>query len=204
MKIVSVWNPKGGQGKTMLSINIAAAAVELDLKPLVICRDPQGTATLYSNAGNLPYPVIQQIPQEAPDVDLVIFDHPAEDWNVPPAKLLVMPVIPRRDQYATYVEAFEKASAAGKEIITVVTGGDTRRTSERRIVQALRQRGAFVIKDSSAIVNAAEGYLHVFHPTLNREYEINERRGEFQAILSAVLRDVNKKHEEVKHVAQAG
>ena len=45
MKIVSVWNPKGGQGKSLIALNLAAAAMsELELTPLVLCRDPQGTA----------------------------------------------------------------------------------------------------------------------------------------------------------------
>ena len=43
IKLVSIWNPKGGQGKSTLAINLAASSVELGLKPLVICQDPQGT-----------------------------------------------------------------------------------------------------------------------------------------------------------------
>ena len=42
-KLVNIWNPKGGQGKSMIAVNLAAAAVEIKLKPLVICQDPQGT-----------------------------------------------------------------------------------------------------------------------------------------------------------------
>ena len=41
IKLVSIWNPKGGQGKSMLAMNLAGAAIELGLKPLVICQDPQ-------------------------------------------------------------------------------------------------------------------------------------------------------------------
>jgi len=35
IRLVSIWNPKGGQGKSMLAINLAAASVELGLKPLL-------------------------------------------------------------------------------------------------------------------------------------------------------------------------
>ena len=55
MKVVSVWNPKGGQGKSMIAINLAAAAVEIGLKPLVIDTDLQGTSMLFHQAGNLPF-----------------------------------------------------------------------------------------------------------------------------------------------------
>ena len=37
IKLISIWNPKGGQGKSTLAINLAASSVELGLKPLVIC-----------------------------------------------------------------------------------------------------------------------------------------------------------------------
>ena len=59
----------------MLAINIAAAAVELSLKPLVICQDHQGTSMLYYRSGNLPFEVIGDVPSEKPNADLVIFDH---------------------------------------------------------------------------------------------------------------------------------
>ena len=32
---VSIWNPKGGQGKSMIAINLAAAAVQIGLKPVL-------------------------------------------------------------------------------------------------------------------------------------------------------------------------
>ena len=38
---VSIWNPKGGQGKSMIAINLAAAAVQIGLKPVLVDQDLQ-------------------------------------------------------------------------------------------------------------------------------------------------------------------
>ncbi|MCP4529078.1 MAG: ParA family protein, partial [Aestuariibacter sp.] len=106
MKVVSVWNPKGGQGKSLICINVAAAAYELGLKPLVICQDPQGTATLFATEGHLPFKVLPEIPDKQPDADLVIIDHVAADWSDPIAPIVVMPTKPVRTDYATFADAY--------------------------------------------------------------------------------------------------
>jgi len=191
VKVVSIWNPKGGQGKSLISINLAAAAFELGLKPLVICQDPQGTSTLFYKAGNLPFKVISEIPKEAPDADIVIFDHQASDWELPPCKLLIMPTKPERSQYATYVDAYEIAKKAGKQIITIVTDGNMGRKNEKETVLALRKRGAFEIRSSVAFSRASEEYRTIFVPELNRVHNIKDRRMELQAILAAVLQGLN-------------
>ena len=75
MKVASAWNPKGGQGKSMVAINLAAA-VENGLRPVVIDRDEQGTSMLYHRAGNLPFDLLDDYPRSAPDVDLVLYVSP--------------------------------------------------------------------------------------------------------------------------------
>lgn len=189
VKTVSVWNPKGGQGKSMVAINLAAAAVELGLRPVVIDRDEQGTSVLYRQAGNLPFDVLPDYPRAAPDVDLVLVDHMANDRDIPRPPLLVMPVIPKRSQYAAYVEALKQAEGAGKRIITVVTNGDRRREAERAVVLALRQRGAFEIRASGIFSRADNDYRTIYDPALNGAYGVRERRNEFAAILAAVLQN---------------
>ena len=137
IKLVSIWNPKGGQGKSMLAINLAAAAVEIGIKPLIICQDQQGTSTNYYKGGNLPFEVITKIPEQQPDADIIFFDHQASDWEVPSNNLLLMPLKPARDQYATYIDAFKRAETMGKKIITVVTDGSGHRQSEKQTVEYL-------------------------------------------------------------------
>ena len=138
MKTASVWNPKGGQGKSMVAINLAAAAVDLGLRPVVIDRDEQGTSMLYHQAGNLPFEVLPDYPRSAPDVDLVLVDHMANDREVPRPPLLVIPVIPRHSQFAAYVEALKQAEDAGKRIITVVMNGDLQREQKCAVVLTLK------------------------------------------------------------------
>ena len=173
----------------MVAINLAAAAVEIGLKPVVIDRDEQGTSMLYHQAGNLPFEVLPDYPRSAPDVDLVLVDHMANDRVVPRPPLLVMPVIPKRSQYAAYVEALKQAEDAGKRIITVVTNGDLRREQERAVVLALKQRGAFEIRASGIFSRADNDYRTIYDPALNGAYGIRDRRHEFSAVLAAVLQN---------------
>ena len=197
MKIASIWNPKGGQGKSMVSINLAAAAVEIGLKPIVIDRDEQGTSMLYHQAGNLPFEVLPDYPKASPDVDLVLIDHMANDRDMPRPVLLVMPVMPKRSQYAAYVEALKYAEKTDKRIITIVTNGDMRRIQERNVVLALKQRGAFEVRASGVFSRADNEYRTIFDPSMNTAYAIKDRRHEFSAILSAVLQ--NQQSEERNH-----
>lgn len=187
IKLVSIWNPKGGQGKSMLAINLSAAAVEMGIKPLVICQDQQGTSINYFRAGNLPFEVVEQIPQEAPDADIVFFDHQASDWEVPDTQLLLMPLKPARDQYATYIDAYKRAESIGKDIITVVTDGQMHRQSEKETTDYLRGEGAYVIPSSGVFSRAAAEYRTIFDPSLNKAYKVGERRREVSQILGAVL-----------------
>lgn len=192
IKLVSIWNPKGGQGKSTLAINLAAAATELGLKPLLVCQDPQGTSMLYFKAGNLPFEVVDAIPSSRPDADIVIFDHQASEWEVPMNYLLVMPLKPARDQYATYIDAYRRAEILGKKIITVVTDGQEHRASEKETTAHLQSEGALVIPSSGVFSRAASEYLTIFDPKMNKAYKIKERRMEVTKILGAILIENNK------------
>ncbi len=187
IKIISIWNPKGGQGKSMLAINLAAAAFELGLKPLVVCQDPQGTSILYFKAGNLPFEVMSCVPNNRPDADIVIFDHQASDWEVPTNYLLVMPLKPARDQYATYIDAYSRAELLGKKIITIVTDGQEHRACENETIKYLKEKNAFIIPSSGVFSRASSEYLTIFDPKMNKAYKIKERRMEINKILAAIL-----------------
>ena len=157
---------------------------------------------LYRKGGNLPFEVVGEVPQTRPDADIVFFDHQASDWEVPQNKLLLMPLQPKRDQYATYVDALKRARAAGREVITVVTNGQIQRPGERKTTEALALQGAFVIPSSGVFSRAADEYRTIFDQALNKAYKIGERRREVSQILGALLLEQTN-NEGVVNVAAA-
>ncbi len=196
IKFVGIWNPKGGQGKSMLAINLAAACVDLGIKPLVICRDQQGTSILFYKGGNLNFEVVDRPPEDRPDADVVFFDYQASDWELPTENLLVIPLKPARDQYATYIDALKRVEnhkdknsnkIIEHQIITVVTDGQAHRADENKTMSALKEKGAFIIPASGVFSRAAAEYRSIFDPKLNKAYKVNERRREISIILARVL-----------------
>ncbi len=196
MKIISLWNPKGGQGKSLIAINLAAAAQAQGKKPVVICRDPLGTSTLYHKEGNLPFEVLAAYPKDQPDVDFVIVDHPADDWVVPPSPIVIVPTIPERSQYATFRDALAfledqtaENNTAPKHIIQVVTNTDYHVREQAQIANAMKKAGAFEIRrGASLFTKAANEYRTIFdsEKQIRRAYGVSDRRNEFNAILKAI------------------
>jgi len=187
VQLVSIWNPKGGQGKSLIAINLAAAAVGFGLRPLVICDDPQGTATLFHRGGQLRFDVVDAFPKRRPDVDLVLIDHGARDWEIPPAPIVVMPTKPDRSDIATFQDALSLLRPHGKKVIPVITDAQGHRASHARAVLAMRKVGAYELRSSGVYGRAAEGWYSIFDYRLDGAYKVDERRAEFEAILTAVL-----------------
>jgi chromosome partitioning protein len=192
MRVVSVWNPKGGQGKSLLAVHLGAAAVEINLKPLVVCEDATGTTTILGSLGKLPFKVASEVPDKEPDADLVIIDHGANEWELPPTRLIVMPVVPKKTQFYTYAVARKQASDAGHKVITVVTNVTSNRPEEQKALTELQQSGAFVLRASGVFTHADNNDTTIFDdsiPEIKRGYKVEERRGEIRAILSAILNE---------------
>ena len=179
----------------MLAINLAGSACEMGIKPLVICQDQQGTSMLYYKAGNLPFEVLDDFPAEKPDADLIIIDHQASDWEVPDTHLLVMPLKPARDQFATYMDAFKRAHKKGRDIITVVTDTQMHRASEKEVADHLKSESAFVIPASGVFSRASADYLTIFDEKMNKAYKVKERRQEISKILGAILMEQGEQAE---------
>lgn len=188
MHEISVWNPKGGQGKTTFAINLCYLAVkERGMRALLIDCDHQGSATAYAQNGKLPFEVIRELPKTKPDVDLVITDHQATDWEIPLAPLILMPTRPGRDQMRTTLQAQKLALATdpAPRIITVLTDYNTTRKEERAAFEQMQRDGAFCIPTSGVFSRASAQYQSIFDDAAEG-HKLEERRVDFRHILTAL------------------
>jgi chromosome partitioning protein len=188
MHFISVWNPKGGQGKSTIALNLCAAAtVEFGLKCLLIDDDPQGTSMAFYQNGRLPFAVIPDVPNERPDADLVMIDHRAGDWDIPQPQVILMPTRAGREQFRTYSTAAKRAEDAGKTVLTVLTEWNSQRKQERELAEYLEGQGAFSIPATGVFTKASENYRTIFDEEMGTAYKIKARRDEFKRILGRLM-----------------
>lgn len=97
---ISVYNPKGGVGKTTVSLNLAGAFAHFysDKVVQVVDKDPQGSAMLFQEIArqNLRPLGFEVVRKPGKNADVVIYDHaPGFDPHSPPvlAPVVVMPTI---------------------------------------------------------------------------------------------------------------
>lgn len=134
-KVVTVFNQKGGCGKTMVSMQLAASFALRGLRTLLIDMDKQGTSTIWAGQGGVekPFPatvislaplrekLIGEVAKHAENYDVVLIDcPPAIESSIPWAALNIsdlalIPVIPLMDNVWASREAKELARRAKEE-----------------------------------------------------------------------------------------
>jgi chromosome partitioning protein len=134
-RIITVFNQKGGCGKTMLSMQLAASFGLRGHRTLLVDMDKQGTSTIWAGQSEdeHPYPatvislaplrekLIGEISRHAAENDLILIDSPpAIESSIPWAALNVsdlalIPVIPVMDNVWASREAKELARRAMSE-----------------------------------------------------------------------------------------
>ena len=75
MKVISIFSPKGGVGKTTISAHFAdCLAVKFGKKVLCYDSDPQQALFASADKGGFAFDVINEFPTEKPDCDFLIVD----------------------------------------------------------------------------------------------------------------------------------
>lgn len=140
-RIVTVFNQKGGCGKTMVSMQLSASLALRGLRTLLVDMDKQGTSTIWAGQGGIdrPYPasvmslaplrekMISEVARHAENHDFIVIDcPPAIESSIPWAALNIsdialIPVIPLMDNVWASREAKELARRALDENPTLQT-----------------------------------------------------------------------------------
>lgn len=128
--VISIYSPKGGVGKSTLSIQLADALVALrGASVLIIDRDSQGSigsvARLAQTKGTpLPFNTHQGVPTSRPTEDVVLLDHSPliGQQFMPPqgTNLVLLPVQPSFLDFASMQQASGALKAQGFKTLIVL------------------------------------------------------------------------------------
>lgn len=183
MRIITVWNQKGGVGKSTIALNLAGAAHHAGLRVLLIDADPQGSLANLASDGHLPFQVVHGWPDSQPaGIDLVIEDTaPATDLT-PAGQVVVIPYQPTRLDYAATVAHLEQLKAKGRQVVPVLNRVDVRKNDHREFSYDQIAEGAIILPERSAFQRAVGEGRTVFDDTLKTLYGMGPARRDIQKI----------------------
>lgn len=184
MKVISVWSPKGGVGKTTLACHLAAGLLKHKQRVVGVDLDPQESWVWMHKQGRLPFPVLSAYPATQPDADFMVVDHPPRAEFPPHGGLVVVPLRAGALDYQAWEQA--KGAVAGKKTLLVFNAVDGRRSEEQQVVASFP--GVLTISNLAAIPKVTGWGATIFHNGVERLPSINHARAQFDALLAEVLK----------------
>ena len=182
---ISVWNPKGGVGKSTIAMNVAAAIHAKGKSVVLADLDPQGSALAIAKDGNLPFEVVDEIPRNG--VDVVIIDHPPGFDEPPHAQAVIFPVRPARLDMQAGIRALRSLEASGAKVVVVFNDAKKQHKVERVTMQKAVKMELFseprTVKSRTVYRVAMDQGRTIFDPALNGIYAVQDARLEIQNIL---------------------
>lgn len=159
MKILSVWSQKGGVGKTVLAINIAAGLTKRGYAVQVVDLDPQAcygsssTVAALDADKKLEFAVTCGYPKKRPEVDFLVFDHPSGTNFIPDnsSNLVIMPFQPCVLDFRAWKDSLRLLPKGVKKIPVVNRCNRVRREDQQVVDEMLRQ--AKIAKKPVVIIN---------------------------------------------------
>lgn len=143
MFLISVWNRKGGVGKTNTAIQMAGMFANKGKKVNLIDLDPQGGAMLFAElttqAGReLPFEISRK-PNK--DCEIFIFDHsPGVDLGGKLAPMVVVPTILDASSYSATLKSIQELEAEDKDYILLPNRVEMAVREQAELLEALEQK----------------------------------------------------------------
>ncbi len=198
MQVITLWNEKGGVGKTCLSLMLAGCASSKGLKTLLLDCDPQRSSIDLADDGNFPFEirpqsldryelieVIVKIERETPSLDLLIVDMPP-NTNRFPEGVCITPYEPNRLSFATSVRHFESLKNHCDKFIEVVNKLDLRKSDHKEFMVGNHN---LRVKSRSVYERVTNLGTTIFDPQCKNFSGGREARNEINILLSEALNE---------------
>jgi chromosome partitioning protein len=133
---LSVVSPKGGMGKTLLTLNLAASFAHDGHRVCVVDHDPQGSALVFGKIAERAGIELPFVPTSArvSGFDICLHDHPPGVVEHYPSKILIMPVVLDAPSGAIHLRGKTLLTERGLNILEVVNRFRADRAEPRRLL----------------------------------------------------------------------
>ncbi len=184
MKIISLWDEKGGCGKSTLAFMLAGAACTRGKRVLLIDDDPQRTCYMLAQDNNVNFTVVDAWPSEVPDCDVVVVDM-APNTNDIPKGIVILPYQPTRVSYSVAAKHIPKLTQIADRLVEVVTMVDKRKKNHRDFMAG---SNALMMASRSAYERVTNEGRTVFDPVVKNWSGVREAKKELNVLLNEVLK----------------
>lgn len=136
MKHLNLVSPKGGMGKTMLALQLAASFARDGHRVCLVDHDPQGSALVFGKIAQKAGVELPFVPTNArvSGFDIVIHDHPPGVVEAYPGGILIMPVVLDAPSGTVHRRGKSLLKQRGNRILEVVSRFRSDRAEPRRIL----------------------------------------------------------------------
>ena len=193
---ISIYNPKGGTGRTTLAVHLANYFSARGARLLLRDADPQGSALGWAYLAEQ----VREVEQGAPlpfmvgrgmaeGYDLIITDHgPAEaGLMLPTADLFVVPVSLDGVAQAVGLRTLTRLRAEGHTPIVVASKYRPDRAEHRAALSAEAMAGAIPVRDRAALAGWYATGRTIYDPAHGRAQGVALARQDIDAVGQAVL-----------------
>lgn len=133
---LSVVSPKGGMGKTLLTLNLAASYAVDGHRVCVVDHDPQGSSLVFGKIAERAGLELPFVPTSArvSGFDLCLHDHPPGVVEHYPSRILIMPVVLDAPSGAVHRRGKSLLAERGLHFLEVVNRFRADRAEPRRLL----------------------------------------------------------------------
>lgn len=192
---ISIYNPKGGTGRTTLAVHLADYLATRGARLLLRDADPQGSALGWAYLAEQVREAEQGAPLpflvgrgEAEGYDIVLTDHGPADGPWPPkADIYVVPVSLDGVAQAVGLRTLARLRAEGHVPVVVASKYRPDRAEHRAALKSAALAGALLLHDRAALAGWYATGRTIYDPAHGRARGVAVARQDMDAVGQAVL-----------------
>lgn len=197
MKIISVWSPKGGVGKTTLTAHLAdCLAVKHKKRVLAYDADPQLALYNTYKRGGFAFEVTDKYPNSRPDCDLFLVDfRPTANLNAQEKTIIKnssVVVAPVRASRLDLDSAKAIISLVGKDKLINVLSCFDKRVSDQKEVKTHLASQHKIISYLAIYARTLNDYKTIFTRDADTLNGTKRARTEVQDLVKDILEKINE------------